>query len=166
LLLRQTGSKGQTDTIKQQTDVAPITFGKLKTKLGKIKDNRLQTVKVLFDTGASETIVSNKYTKDLRQKVEAPQVWKTAAGTVKSIGKAIIYFSLPEFYESTVIQHEAHVFSTDISYDLIIGRDLMRLLGIKIDLETDQVKWADASIPMKSPGCTTSTGANIYGWQW
>jgi hypothetical protein len=82
-------------------------------------------------------------------------MWKTVAGKVQSTHKVTIQFSLPEFYESTVIQYDAHVFQNDISYDLIISRDLMRQLGIKIDLETNQVGWEDASIPRKSPDCTT-----------
>jgi hypothetical protein len=103
------------------------------------------------ETGASKTIVSGKHTTHLRKKTEQSQIWKTAAGRVQYTHKVTIQLSLPEFYESTVIQYKAHVFHNDISYDLIIGRDLIRQLGIKVDLETDQVRWEDTSISMKSP---------------
>ena len=43
----------------------------------------------------------------------------------------------------TFIDYNFHIFETDIKYDMIIGQDLMRQLGIKIDFETDEVQWRD-----------------------
>ena len=51
---------------KSTTPLSPITFGILKTKLGKIKNSRLKTIKVLFDSGASETIASKSVLGDIR----------------------------------------------------------------------------------------------------
>ena len=40
---------------------------------------------------------------------------------------------------------------------MIIGRDLMRQLGIKIDFETDEVQWKDLSVPMKHINCISES---------
>ena len=47
---------------------------------------------------------------------------------------------LPEFSKTTFIDYNFHIFETDIKYDMIIGQDLMRQLGVKIDFETDEVQ--------------------------
>ena len=47
-----------------------------------------------------------------------------------------------------------HVFDQKLNYDIIIGRDLMRELGIKLDFERNRTRWLDVSIPMKRTECT------------
>jgi len=75
--------------------------------------------------------------------------WRTAAGTVNSNKTTKIHFTLPEFYENTIIEHKVHVFKTPLNYDMIIGRDLLKSLGMKLDFESEQVWWREAFIPMK-----------------
>jgi len=133
--------------------LSPIAFGRLQTRLG--ENTKVETIKVLFDSGASETIVNNKLVINLRKKItEKPSQWTTAAGIVQTKHKAQIRFTLPEFYENTIIKHNAHVLTSDMSYDMIIGRDLLKLLGIHLDFTNDEIRWGDANIPMKSPDCT------------
>ena len=48
------------------TPLSPITFGIIKNNLGKIKNSRLKTIKILFDSGASETIVV-RFLSDFRE---------------------------------------------------------------------------------------------------
>ena len=43
---------------KSTIPLSSITFGIIKNKLGKIKNSRLKVIKILFDSGASDTIVS------------------------------------------------------------------------------------------------------------
>ena len=138
---------------KPETILSPIAFGRIQTSLG--EDKKIKTIKVLFDSGASETIVNSKLTNSLRKKqtTQASQ-WNTAAGTVTTNHKAQIRFTLPEFYENTIIKHNAHVLTSDINYDLIIGRDLLRLLGIQLDFINQEIRWGEANIPMKHPECT------------
>ena len=40
---------------------------------------------------------------------------------------------------------------------MIIGRDVMRQFGIKIDFETDEVQWRDLSVPMKPINCANES---------
>ena len=139
------------------TPLTPITFGIIKNSLGKIKNTRLKTIKILFDSGASETIISKQAIGSIRTRKNANQQWNTAEGTAITSEKAVIQFNLPEFYEKTIIQKEVHVFSTPVNYDLIIGRDLLTELGISLDFFNQKTIRQDAEIPMKLPNATINS---------
>ena len=70
---------------------------------------------------------------------------------------ARLQLKLPEFSKTTFINYKFHVFESDIEYDMIIGQDLMRQSGIKIDFETDEIQWRDLSVPMKPINCTNES---------
>ena len=70
---------------------------------------------------------------------------------------ARLQLKLPEFSETTFINYNFHIFETHTKYDMIIGQDLMRQLGIKIDFETDQVQLRDLSVPIKPINCTNES---------
>ena len=59
------------------THLSPVTFGLLNYRLGtpKYKD-----VKILFDTGASKSIIRTDKVSKLRLKTDTTTVWDTAAG--------------------------------------------------------------------------------------
>ena len=109
----------------------------------------------MFDSGASETIIQSNLVKNLKSQKTNTQVWNTAAGKVATNKMAKIMFNMPEFYESKIVQCWAHVFDAKLSYDMIIGRDLMTELGIKIDFENLIVHWKEAEVPMRDPKITT-----------
>ena len=134
-------------------NLAPIAFGRIRTALGKIKETRLKNIKILFDSGASETIITKQYINPQKLKRTSSQQWNTAAGKISTNYTAKILFNLPEFNETKVIQCHAHVFDTKLNYDMIIGRDLMSILGIKMDFQRKTVNWMDIEIPMKNPNC-------------
>ena len=87
----------------------------------------------MFDSGASETIIQSNLVKNLKSQKTNTQICNTAAGKVATNKMAKIMFNMPEFYESKIVQCWAHVFDAKLSYDMIIGRDLMTEIGIKID---------------------------------
>ena len=105
-----------------------------------MKNSRFSTIKILFDSGASETILSNSVLGSIKTHKTKAQQWNTAGGVATTSEKATIQFSLPEFYEKTIVQKEVHVFSTPMNYDMIIGRDLMSELGINLDFYFQKVR--------------------------
>ena len=117
----------------------------------------MKTIKILFDSGASETIVSKSVLGSIKTTKTSNQQWNTAGGVAVTAEKATIQFALPEFYEKTIIQTPAHVFSTPMNYDLIIGRDLLTELGISLDFYHQKTIWQDAEIPMKLPNATINS---------
>ena len=138
-------------TKSRNAKLAPITFGRLRKLAGRVKESRLKTIRILFDSGASETIIQSSLVKNLKSQKTNTQVWNIAAGKVATNKTAKIMFNMPEFYESKIVQCWAHVFDAKLSYDMIIGRDLMTELGIKIDFENLIVHWKEAEVPMRDP---------------
>ena len=59
-------------------------------------------------------------------------------------------FKLPELNPTAKTDYKFHVAPTLGMYDMIIGRDLLKKLGIILDHATETIAWNDASIPMKT----------------
>ena len=110
-------------------ELSPILFGAMNRRLGKEK---LQNVKILLDSGSSGTLIDAKLTKHLRIKKESGTKWNTANGSFTTKGKVKVDFSLPEMYEERTIRWVMHP-TNNLGYDIIIGRDLLRELGITSD---------------------------------
>eukprot|EP00957_Ditylum_brightwellii_P033317 2524671-Ditylum_brightwellii.AAC.1 len=56
------------------------------------------------------------------------------------------------------IDYKLHVAPTLGMCDMIIGRDLLKSLGIILDHTTKTIAWNDASIPMKTTSeCSTES---------
>jgi len=123
----------------------------LRTSLGKPTP---VTIRILFDSGASSTIVYKELVKKLRIKKDRTTEWQTAIGKFETNEKAKVQFILPEFHESRVIEWNAHVTDKKSNYDLIVGGDLMTELGIKIDYSEQSITWDEVSVPMKSRDAT------------
>jgi hypothetical protein len=65
--------------------------------------------------------------------------------------ESVVRFKLPEFFESRTIKHNVYVTDgvSTMSYDRIIGRDIMRPIGLKLDFEILCVEWDEVSVPLK-----------------
>jgi hypothetical protein len=68
-----------------------------------------------------------------------------------------------EFYTKCILEWDAHVIDNNNSgcYDLIIGRNLLRELGIEFSFRNNTVTWDDAEIAMRHPD-TTVEEINTY----
>ena len=65
-------------------------------------------------------------------------------------GKSNIEFSLPELNNSKVITWTCYVDKSDeIGYDMIIGQDLMREIGISLDFKNALITWDDLKSDMR-----------------
>ena len=96
---------------------------------GRTKESRIKTIKILFDSGACETTAQSNLIENLKCQKTNAQQWNTAAGSISTNKVTKLMFNLPEFYETKIIQCWAHVFEAKLSYDMIIGLDLMIQLG-------------------------------------
>jgi hypothetical protein len=63
-------------------------------------------------------------------------------------------FKFPEISTSTVLTLQAHVddktSSKEAAYDMIMGMDLMKAIGITVDFEQRFIRWAGTEIPLKT----------------
>ena len=124
---------------------------------GKIRNSRLTEIKILLDSVSSGCLVKAKKIGKIKTMLDNTNVWGTAAGHISTMKIARLQLKVPEFSKATFINYDFQIFESDIKYDMIIGQDLMRQLGIKIDFETDEVQWRDFSVLMKPINCTNES---------
>ena len=91
-----------------------------------------------------------------------PLKLKTAAGELSTNYQVDIEFSLPELHESRMVQWTVHVAKTCGNYDLILGRDIMRELGLTFSFSTCTTTWDENSIPMKESNCKVTNSYFIH----
>jgi predicted aspartyl protease len=139
-----------------QNDLVPILFARIRTGMGKPKP---KTIRILLDSGASASIFNMKYLSKLRLKRNQTTTWTTAAGNFTTSCTTKVQFTMPELYDDRVIEWIVHVAKDTGHYDAVIGRDLLRELGITLNFKDNTVKWDDSTIHMRSQ---TSNAANAY----
>ena len=91
----------------------------------------------------------------------------TAAGLMSPSGLLTIDgLRLPEFNRNAVIQsHEFQVFSADCRFDLILGMDFMKKVGVDILLSSLEVEAFGVRLPMSSYGSAPRTSSLIDSLQ-
>ena len=125
--------------------LSPIVYGVLNIRLGTPKARK---IKILLDSGASRTLIKETLTTKLRIKPHRAIEFSTCAGSFATTGTTRAEFTLPEFYTDRKVKYKMHV-AKELNYDLIIGRDLLKELGIVLDFKREIVNWDDAEIQMK-----------------
>lgn len=115
---------------------------------------RTKTLRILLDSGASSTLISKQHVSDLKQSTVLPTRWLTSAGSFESNKKVLIHLALPEMSDTKSINTWVHLAPMLQQYDMIIGRDLLAELGIKLDFKEHTISWDDIEIPMKPDAAT------------
>jgi len=151
----------------QAIQLAPITIAHVQSRPNESRVHKLIT---LLDSGASGTIISYEHVKHLPLQRSHKSRWDTRAGVFTTSTKCKIRFSLPEFFENRIIEWPVHVDDCTDShrYDLIIGRDLLKELGMSLDFSQHIVTWDNATITMKDVASVTQLHKNDHNsfyWQ-
>ncbi len=134
--------------LRKVKDLKPIAFVRFATR-GKGKPKPI-TLKALLDSGGSGTLVNKKYVTKLARILGAdPQKWETPGGTMHTSEKVKARFTLPEFHDNHLLEFDVHVAENLGAYDMIIGRDVLRDLGINIKFSDMTVEWDNSTIPFK-----------------
>ena len=110
-------------------------------------------LKALLDSGASESLVVQDYTKKLKVKASTSG-WSTPNGDMTTKGKVKAQFTIPELQDNKLLEWNLHVTKDLGYYDMIIGRDIMTFLGIDLSFATHEVHWDTYSMPFKDIECT------------
>jgi hypothetical protein len=81
--------------------------------------NKTRMVKALLDLGASQSIITDKGARDLKEKLCKPQLWQTAAGTLCTATKTSkTTFSFPELHANKEIRKSLHMVTAGLTrYD-------------------------------------------------
>ncbi len=130
------------------SDMRPIAFVRLNTRLGKAKP---VWVRALLDSGASESIVSQKFTSKLRVKETGKKVtWNTPSGQFSTNQKVKAQFSIPELQDRKLIEWTLHVTPDMGAYEMIIGRDILEFLKVDIRFSDMTIEWEGSTMPFKA----------------
>ncbi len=150
--------EGQSTKKSKMKNLSPILFVKIQIPKGKKKNRtKIRLIKALVDTGASETIIVQKAAKNLpHRSTNDTKQWSTASGIIDSTSKTKkVDFSLPELHANRTIKQSFHVIDVELKrYDMIIGRDLIKSLGLEIKGNDLSIKWDDAAIPWRDMDST------------
>ena len=122
----------------------------------KRKSKEIFTLKAPLDSGATATLINSKYVRHLKRHKCTPTTWTTQSGTFTKSSKVKIEFLIPELNDQRLVKAFVHDTPQDMSYDLIIGQDLMQEMGIDILNSSKTIKWDDQEINMR-PRSTTIT---------
>ena len=111
-------------------------------------------MRILLDSGCGGTLVNKSFVKKYTKTTTSSTSWTTKAGTFETNRKVKCQFTLPEFHQGKDINWTMFVDESDSrlqSYDMIIGRDLLHELGIDLLFSTGEMKWDQATVPMRDP---------------
>ena len=153
--------KGKRRKLNDENYLVPIVFGEIFTKkglankFGKINKKKTRNpnkifseVKILFDSGASSSLVNKNKILGNSQSTEETS-WETMAGTFKTQSKTSLDFSLPELNPTAVINTTVHITEDMSNYDMILGRDLLHKLGFILNFNNKTIEWGDTIIEIK-----------------
>ena len=101
--------------------------------------------------GASSSIVSIKAVQDLNMERSKFTAFQTMAGMFNTTHTCETKFKVPELNQSAEISKKLHVTQMNGRYDIILGQDVLRELGLIIDFHAETVCWNNSVIDMKPP---------------
>eukprot|EP00957_Ditylum_brightwellii_P161953 12330781-Ditylum_brightwellii.AAC.1 len=78
------------------------------------------------------------------------------AGKSHTTGVLKTAFQLTELNPTAKVEYKLHVANTLGVYDMILGRDVFKSLGIILNHAMETITWDDASIPMKATSAQTA----------
>ena len=131
---------------------SPIIFVKLVITAGKKgRQSKTCLVKSLVNSGYSNSVLAKaKADKRPVKKTKKERQWYTADGVLATNTKIATSFNFPELHANKLINQSLHVVDLNINrYDMIIGHDLIRFLGIDIHGVDMTIHWEDSAIPWR-----------------
>ena len=98
------------------------------------------TLRELLNSGAGASLIaSHACEKSTWDYGEAE--WATVAGNFRTFGTVKQRFKIPEMSSTAIVDYMLHIAHTLGVYDLILGRYILKDLGIIIDFSDETVVW-------------------------
>ena len=142
-------------------NMTPITIMLCKT-IGLCNSSRL--LRVLIDSGTTTTMIHRRVVpRDAQPKaLKSERPVNTLGGTIQV--KEVVTLrdiKLPEFDKNRNIDGtKALVFDSKCSYDVLLGADMLKKLGMKLDYENGFTEWLGNTVPMRNHFTTTTDDYN------
>lgn len=146
---------------RKKKDVSPYTMAQVK----KVNDSEgIYMFKTLFDSGSTLNMVKKSA---LPRNVKLFKI-KQGEGIQTTMGSMgaqeyvkMEQISLPEFSPNRYIPETVAVVfdNPDVRYDWIMGRRLMKEIGLKLDFEKDEIEWIDKKVSFRTTDWINNEGA-------
>jgi hypothetical protein len=134
----------KTNGMSHSNDLAPCSMILART-INKVTSAQL--LKVLIDIGATATMINHRVLPSgcVPNTLSEPKISQTIEGNFFS--KNVVSLDnvvLPEFDKSKMVDGQlAYLFDSDSCYDIILGRDFLHKIGLKINFNHKAMKWLD-----------------------
>ena len=109
-----------------------------------------------MDSGATGSLVVQQHVDGQHLTREKNTAWHTAAGDFSTDEIIKAEFAIPELNPTSKVSYDLHVAPELGAYDVILGRDVLRELGIVLNFNLQIVIWNHACISMKPADCHTN----------
>jgi hypothetical protein len=122
----------------------------------KNRDGTVVPMRALLDTVTTATIVLREFVGRGRARTNTNKrtKCKTLRGKFTTNYESLWDFKLPELSTSKVVTWQAHVadktLSKEVAYDMIMGMDLMKSIGITVDCDQRCIIWGGTETPLKT----------------
>ena len=130
------------------TDLIPVTLATAR-KVSEAQGNFL--FKALLDTGGSHVMVRKAALPRDTQLYsdDDEKSFRTTQGTFKPLGFVYLYdLALPEFSHTRRFDTvKAYVFDAPARYDIILGRNFLRMANMKLDFYKNETVWFENRVP-------------------
>ncbi|GFH61176.1 hypothetical protein CTEN210_17652 [Chaetoceros tenuissimus] len=108
-------------------------------------------LQALMDTGCSNSLIKEEW-KRFRTIKEGKKMEFMTGNGVKTLNKHLtLEFTLCEFTNKRRVKWKFVIDDGNHSYDIIIGRDLLCQLGMKLDFDNKKLIWQGMEIQMRYP---------------
>ena len=171
MLVHQSYVKTYYTNVTKFTDLSPITFdvilppnihGKISaySQINLIssdenKNSKARIIKILLDSNASASIVRKDVLYErYRILKDKKTIWSIMVGTFNTTYFTEIILKLPELNHSAEINAKCHLPNKSLNYNLILGRDILHILGIVFNFENKKITWQESSISIIPPNYT------------
>jgi hypothetical protein len=120
------------------------------------RDGIVVPLRALLDTGTAATIILRYFLGKGRARTNTKKrtKWKTLGGTFTKNYESLLDFKFPDLSTSKVVTWQAHLddktSTKEAAYDIIMGMDLMKSIGITVDWEQRCIRWGGTEIPLKT----------------
>ena len=145
---------------RPRVDLSPIVYTTTRTIGGKLPTRPMI---VLLDSGSSHTMIKDSSLPHRTMRVVGQPKRTTTTNGVFSTTSSVILENVkfPEFGNQCIDTIQADVFnSPTCRYDVILGRDVLDVMGAMIDFKANTISWMGREIPMKSTRDLSSSHIN------
>ena len=110
----------------------------------------------LWVSGDTDSMINRNHIKPYKSKLRANKVnYSTSAGPYKTTHYMEVPFCVPDFSVENNNTYSPRKNARDdegIVYDIILGRDLIIQLGLKVEFSRQVLEWYGTVEPIKDPG--------------